>query len=177
VSAPSNSAQESPATSIRWEKNYLTIRNPRMPGEVEINYLEAFCRPGSTDRDWNETVIPHTTKLIEATPDGRRIRLQSVLEDGVIVDHEIRAEPDEVDFRLTARNPTGTASQAHWAQPCMRVDRFTGTKRAFATEEYLPKCFIFLDGKLAPMPTRSWAKRRATSPARCGGRSTSAWTT
>jgi hypothetical protein len=135
-----------------------------MPGDVEIHYLEAFCRPGSTDRDWNETVIPHRTQLAEAAPGGKLIRLRSVLEDGVTVEHEIRAGADEVDFRLTARNPTQTASAAHWAQPCMRVDRFTGTRRAFGAEEYLPKCFLFLGGKLARMPTKPWATRARYTP-------------
>ena len=46
--------------SIEWEKNFLTVSGPRIPGgAVRIHYLEAYCRPGSTDRDWKLTVIKH----------------------------------------------------------------------------------------------------------------------
>jgi hypothetical protein len=154
-----------PPLSLAWANNLLTIRGPDLPGgELEVNYLEAFCRPGSTDRDWRETVIPHRTELVEAAADGQRLRLRSRLTDGVVVEHEIRAGADDVEFRLVATNPTAEASQAHWAQPCVRVDRFTGVKRAQASEEYLPRCFIFLDGKLARMPTRTWAKQGRYTP-------------
>jgi len=84
--------------------------------------------PGSTDRDWHETVIPHKTQLIEASPDGHHIRLRNTLADGVIVDHEIEARHDEVEFHVVARNPTDKPSEAHWAQPCVRVDTFTGVE-------------------------------------------------
>src|SRR4051794_12545305 len=121
--------------SVSWADNMLTVRGGGLPGgAVKVWYLEAFCRPGSTDRDWKETVIPHATELIEADADGRRLRLRSTLEDGVVVEHEIRAGRDEVDFRLTATNPTGRESRAHWAQPCVRVDAFTGVKPARDSE-------------------------------------------
>ena len=45
-----------------------------------------------------------------------------------------RPAKDEVDFRLVAHNPTDKASLAHWAQPCIRVDKFTGTTNADARE-------------------------------------------
>jgi hypothetical protein len=151
--------------TLSWAENSLTVRGGGLPGgAVKVWYLEAFCRPGSTDRDWKETVIPHATKLIEADADGRRVRLRSTLEDGVVVDHEIRAGRDEVDFRLTATNPTERASLAHWAQPCVRVDAFTGVKPVRESEAYLPKCFVFLDGKLTRMPTRPWATRARYTP-------------
>src|SRR4051794_34991811 len=150
---------------LSWSDNMLTIRGTHLPsGSVKVWYLEAFCRSGSTDRDWKETVIPHVTKLIETSPDGRRLRLRSTLEDGVVVEHDIRAGRDEVDFRLTATNPTKRASQAHWAQPCVRVDAFTGVKPVRDSEAYLPKCFVFLDGKLTRMPTRPWATRARYTP-------------
>jgi hypothetical protein len=127
-------------------------------------YLEAFCRPGSTDREWDRTVIPHTTRLVESTPDGRLIKLQSTLSDGVIVDHVLKAGRDEVDFQLTARNPTTTASDAHWAQPCIRVDGFTGVKPDPRSDAYLPRCFIFVDGKLSHLPTQPWAAEARYTP-------------
>src|SRR5262249_58910039 len=133
-----------PALSLSWEREMLTIRGKHLPGgELPVWYIEAFCRPGSTRRDWKQTVIPHRTRLVEAAPDGRRVRLRSELDDGVFVDHEIRAGDDEVDFRVVATNPRQTESHAHWAQPCIRVDRFTGTKAIRASEDYLPSCFIF----------------------------------
>ena len=156
---------EDEALSLVWADDMLTIRGPKVSGgAVKIHYLEAFCRPGSTDRDWKQTVIPHSTKLIKADPDGRKISLRSTLEDGVIVDHEIRATRDEVDFRLTAVNPTKEVSQAHWAQPCVRVDGFVGVKSEANSEKYLPKSFIFLDGRIARLPTRPWATKARYVP-------------
>jgi hypothetical protein len=116
--------------------------------------------PVPTDRDWRETVIGHTTKLISADPAGQSLKLRCTLNDGVIVDHTISATQDEVDFRLTAHNPTKEASQAHWAQPCMRVDRFTG----LGQKDYLPKCFIFRDGKPARLPFEPWAMKARYVP-------------
>lgn len=154
-----------PGIALTWARNLLTIRHPAIPGEtIEVNYLEAFCRPGSTDRDWSETVIPHRTTLVEAAPDGTRLRLLSELADGVRVAHEIRAVADGVEFRLVAHNPTDRPSQAHWAQPCVRVDRFVGVARRPNSEEYLPKCFIFLDGRLTRMPTPRWATQARYTP-------------
>jgi hypothetical protein len=153
------------ALSLSWRNEMLTIRGPNLPGgELSVWYLEAFCRPGSTGRDWKETVIPHKTRLLEASADGRLIRLRSVLDDGVTVDHEIRARIDEVDFRLVAANPTTKESQSHWAQPCIRVDRFTGTKLVHGSEAYLPSCFIFARDKLARMPTKPWATQARYMP-------------
>ena len=153
------------ALSLSWADNILTIRGSRLPGgEVKVWYLEAYCRPGSTDRDWGQTVIPHKTELTEAAPDGRLIKLRCKLEDGVTVEHEIRAGTDDVDFRLVAHNPTDRASQAHWAQPCLRVDKFTGVPQVRASEDYLPKSFIFVDGRLARMPTEPWATKARYTP-------------
>ena len=45
----------------------------------------------------------------------------------------------------------------------MRVGPFTGNKDA-AGETYLPKCFIFLDGKMVMMPTAKWAKEALYTP-------------
>jgi len=65
-----------PSTDLRltWEKNILTLRSPRMPGEkLEIWYLEAFCKRGSTRREWRQTTIPHQTRLLRADADGRAL--------------------------------------------------------------------------------------------------------
>jgi len=144
-----------PGLSIRWEKNYLTITGPSVAGgEVPIHYLEAYCRPGSTDADWRtHTVVGHTTELVAANDDGKRIELRCLLKDGVTARHVITASADEIDFRVTITNPTDRASAAHWAQPCIRLTKFTGCDQT----TYVPKCFIFLDGKLARLPTEPWA--------------------
>jgi hypothetical protein len=164
LAAPSR-ADDGAGLSLSWADNMLTIRGPDLPGgEVKVWYLEAYCRPGSTDRDWSETVIPHRAKLIERSPDGRLLRLRDELADGVIVDHAIRAGKDEVEFRVVASNRTANASQAHWAQPCIRVAPFTGVEQQPSSEEYLPKCFIFLDGRPARMPTEPWATKARYTP-------------
>jgi hypothetical protein len=156
---PAQQPRDNSHLTVSWNKNMLSIRGPHVPGEsVDTNYLEAYCRPGSTDRVWGETVIGHTTELVSAAPDGRSLELRCTLKDGVQVSHRITAGMDEVDFQLVAHNPTSVVSQAHWAQPCMRVDRFTGKPRTTrAQEDYLPQSFIFVDGKLARMPTQPWA--------------------
>ena len=150
---------------IRWENNFLTISGNDLPGqEMRVQYLEAYCRPGSTDRDWGQTVIGHTTELISASDDGKVIKLKCTLKDGVVVDHVITAGRDEVDFRLTARNPTDKESLAHWAQPCIRVDRFVRVPPRGSSEEYLGKSFVFVNGELKRMPLEPWAKKARYTP-------------
>ncbi|MBX3745940.1 MAG: hypothetical protein KF833_11595 [Verrucomicrobiae bacterium] len=141
--------------------HWLVIHAPHVPGrEIRINHLEAYCRNHSTDADWvRHTVIPHRVERLELSDDRRQLRLRDTLADGVIVEHTITAGPNEVDFRLTARNPTDTRSEAHWAQPCVRLGDFTGfPDRGGDLEDYLPKCFIFLNGQLTRLPdVRPWA--------------------
>src|SRR5262245_47405275 len=110
-------AEDSKPLIIAWDKNYLTIHGDFPGGELRTLYLEAYCRPGSTDREWRETVIPHTAEKLEASGDGKLIKLRDKLADGVIVEHTITAGGGEVDFRLVAHNPTDKTSEAHWAQP------------------------------------------------------------
>jgi hypothetical protein len=158
---------EKPPLQIDWDKNFLTIRGDFPGGEIRIHYLEAYCRPGSTDRDWGETVVGHTTELMSKSADGRVIKLRDKLKDGVVVEHTITASPDEIDFRLVAHNPTQQASNAHWAQPCIRVDKFTGapsTDSRALVPEYAKKCFLFLDRKLTRLPTDPWADKARYIP-------------
>ncbi len=157
-----------PTLSATWKENFLVVRGEHIPGgEIQTLYLEAFCRPGSTDRDWGKTVIPHKTELVSTREDERVIRLQSRLEDGVIVDHVITVRDDELDFQLTAKNATKTDSFVDWAQPCLRVDRFTGATREDARElypDYVKKCFVFIDGNLTRLPTKPWATLARYTP-------------
>ena len=152
------------ALQITWKDDWLTLRGPALgSSEIRVHYLEAYCRPGSTARDWKQTVIPHKAKLLSATPDARRIILQDTLADGVTVRHLITAGTDEVTFVLTATNPTTQPSQAAWAQPCVRVGPFTGHTDAAGTD-YLPNCFLFLDGKLTRFPTPHWSTTALYTP-------------
>ena len=63
-------------------------------------------------------------------------------------------------------NTPDKRSEAHWAQPCVRVGTFTGTgaDRTDDKYAYLAKSFMFLDGKLAGMPSRDWAKEARYTP-------------
>jgi hypothetical protein len=145
--------------TLSWDKEILRIHGKHLPGGVlEVWYLEAFCRSGSTARDWKKTVIPHKTELISTGSLGRSLTLRSHLEDGVLVDHEIQVGRDEVAFRVVASNATAVESQAHWAQPCIRVNHFAGTKLEHNSEAYLPRCFVYIDGKPARMPFEPWSK-------------------
>ncbi|MEC9030666.1 MAG: hypothetical protein VYB15_02190, partial [Planctomycetota bacterium] len=154
-------APEGPALKLAWKNNYLRISGEKIPGgEIEILYLEAYCRANSQTTDWSKhTVVGHSTSLVSAGEDGSRIELRCVLKDGVVVDHIITSKSDEVDLRLRAHNPTKKTSEAHWAQPCMRVGDFTGLGQPDnpRTYEYIKKSFVFLDGKLSLMPTKDWA--------------------
>lgn len=153
--------------TLDWADHFLTVRG-RFPGDtIRILYLEAYCRPGSTDRDWQETVIGHQSELIERDVHGQRLRLRDRLEDGVQVEHTITTAGDVVNFELTAHNPTSSESLAHWAQPCMRVGPFTGCTTEDARESlpaYARRCFIVVDGKLTRLPTQPWADRARYTP-------------
>jgi hypothetical protein len=124
--------------SIAWTNNMLRITGPNVPGEfVEIWYLEAFCRSGSTHQEWDKTTIPHKTELVSASK--QKIRLKTHVEPSVYVEHEITAGPDEVDFRLHVRNEADQFADVQWFQPCMRVNHFTGAKQT----NYIERSFIF----------------------------------
>ena len=160
-------ASAAPKLSLTWEKNWLEIHGDHLPGSMLVHYLEAYCRANSQTTDWGKhTVVGHETKMVSASDDGSRIELLCNLKDGVTVRHVITARDDEIDFRLTAHNPTNKLSEAHWAQPCVRVGVFTGTGADKTTDKYayVKKSFIFLDGKQAMMPTRDWALKARYIP-------------
>ena len=154
-------AAEPAKLTLNWAKNYLTIRGDHLPGqEMKIHYLEAYCRDNSQTTDWGRhTVVGHKTRLVSRSGDGSQIRLHCNVNDGVTVKHVITATHDEVDFLLTAHNPTARRSEAHWAQPCIRVGKFTGTGADSTADKYayIKKSFVYLDGKRAMMPTQGWA--------------------
>lgn len=123
---------------LSWTNNMLRVSGNEMPGGyIETWYLEAFCRSGSTHQKWDDTTIPHNTRIIEAAP--QKIRLRTQVEPTVVIDHLITAKRDEVDFQVTARNEGTEFVDVQWFQPCTRVDRFTGLKQS----NYIEKSFIF----------------------------------
>ena len=157
-----------PTLTLERDGHWLVIHGPHVPGgPIRINYLEAYCRAGSTNADWvAETKVRHTTELISLSKDRKVLKLRDRVDGGMIVDHTIVAKDDEVDFRLDLRNGASVRSDVHWAQSCVRLGEFTGfTRRGIrAPEDYLPKCFIFLDGKIQRMPTHEWATQARYTP-------------
>ena len=125
---------------VTWTNNMLSISGAGVPGgKIDIWYLEAFCRSGSTRRDWRQTTIPHRTELVSAEKAGKRLRLRTTVEPNVEVLHDIRAGNDAVDFQLALKNRGNEFVDAQWFQPCMRVDRFTAGNQS----NYIAKSFIF----------------------------------
>ena len=152
------------------QENWLIIRGPKLPGgEIRVNYLEAYCRAGSTDADWvKQTVIPHRSELLSS--DNHQLKLRDTLADGVTVEHTITSRSDEIDFRLSAENRTAKRSEAHWAQACPRLAAFTGVPaNSQDLEDYLPKCFIFARGELVRMPVSPWARYARYTPGQVWG--------
>ena len=69
VSQPSWGAEDGPL-SFSWSNEMLSMHSAQLcGGEISVHYLEAFCRPSATRHDWKETVIPHRTRLVEASAD------------------------------------------------------------------------------------------------------------
>jgi len=148
----------------RW----LVIGDGALPGgEIRVLYLEAYCRAGSTDADWDEhTVIRHQCELVSVADDHSELRLRDTLADGVIVDHLLMAHADEVRFELAAHNPGTLRSEAHWAQACVQLAAFTGCgPDGPDLNDYLTKCFLFHGGRLARLSElRPWATHARYTP-------------
>lgn len=158
-----------PPLTLSFEKPHtLVIHGTELPGrEIRINYLEAYCRANSTDADWvKHTVIPHTVELLSLNDDRTELKLRDTLQDGVTVEHTVTAGNDEIRFHLKAHNPGTVRSEAHWAQACVRLADFTGFDPAGKDlDDYLPKCFLFLDGKLTRFSdVKPWAKEARYIP-------------
>jgi len=140
LSAPSrcHAAQD---LTLQWTNNLLTISGPNLPGgKLEVLYLEAFCRKGSTHRSWGETTLPHHTALIAAEP--HHLRFRTRVEPDVEVLHDLRASPEEIDFQFTFHNKGRSEVDLEWFQPaCIRVPQFTGCDQ----NSYTSKSFIFTE--------------------------------
>jgi hypothetical protein len=141
--APAPKAAQADGLRISWTNNLLTVAAPDLPGKtLDIWYLEAFCRKGSTHQDWDKTTIPHKTTLLEADADGKRLKLLTTVKDGVEMTHVLRAGKDEIDIAYELVNRGREESQIDWFQPaCIRVEGFTGCKQS----NYTGKSFIFTE--------------------------------
>lgn len=153
--------------SMKWSNNWLTVRGPLLPAEgLRVHDLEAVCRAGSRDADWvAHTLIPHRTELLRRASDGSELELSTFVEDGLQMHHRIRAGADEVDIRIEAAHQGLERLGAHWAQVCPRLGRFTGFDDTGPDlNDYLPKCFIVLDGAITRLPTSPWATKARYTP-------------
>jgi hypothetical protein len=125
--------------SLRWTNNLLTISGDNLPGKaLKVWYLEAFCRTGSTKREWNETRYQHKTELISSTPTLLKFRTR--VPPDVEVLHDVKVGADDVEFTFAFENRGTNAVDIEWFQPaCIRVERFTGRQQSNYTE----RSFIF----------------------------------
>lgn len=153
-------ADEAIPLELNWHDNILTVSRDDIPGgPVEIWYLEAFCRKGSTNRKWDDTVVAHTTRSLRLEP--THIELESHVQPNVRVHHDIRSTRDTVEFKLTLQNDGNEPADVEWAQPCIRVGPFTGLNQ----DEYIRRCFIVTDDG----PTMLDALPRSTKAVYAGG--------
>jgi hypothetical protein len=133
---------------ISWTNNLLTLTAPNLPGgKLDIWYLEAFCRKGAHNQDWNKTTIPHKTTLLEAAPDGKELKLRTTVGDVEML-HALRAGADNVDIQYRLVNNGKETAPIEWFEPaCMRVAAFTGCEQS----NYTAKSFIFTDRGLTTL--------------------------
>ncbi|HEX4646588.1 MAG TPA: hypothetical protein VH598_13375, partial [Verrucomicrobiae bacterium] len=127
--------------AIGWTNNILTVTAENIPGgKIEIWYLEAFCHSGANDRDWRDTVLPHKTWLVSASPDGKRLEFLTMVTPSVEVRHVVTAGRDEINFDFTLTNRGEQPVDLQWFEPaCIRVAAFTGLDQ----DHYTGKSFIF----------------------------------
>jgi hypothetical protein len=139
--------------SLSWTNNLLTVASPTLPGgKLEILYLEAFCRKGSTEREWGKTVLPHKTKLISAESD--HLRFRTSIQPNALMLHEVRSSNDVIHFQFALTNAGDQPLDLEWFQPaCIRVARFTGSDQS----NYTARSFIFTENDLT---TLSSTRRR-----------------
>ena len=132
-----------------WLVGRLSIQNSRFPGgELEVTYPEAYCRSGSTNQSWKETVIQQKTRIVRYDEASHELHLVSEVGADVIVEHTIRAREDEIDFQLRFVNHGNDTVDLEWAQTaCLRVGKFTGLGQS----DYFNKCFIFTEDGLTMM--------------------------
>ena len=145
--------------SLSWTNNLLTVTGANLPGQkLEVWYLEAFCKRGSTKRNWNLTTLPHKTELLQSEP--ARLRFRTMVQPEVELLHEVRAGSDEISIAFDFHNRGTNAIDIEWFQPaCIRVAAFTGhdqtnyTKRSDAVARMY--CSSALKQPMRPLTGRS----------------------
>jgi hypothetical protein len=146
--SPEEARKKSDMLRIHWKDNILTISGDELPGKkMEVLYIEDFCKTGSTNRKWEETIIPHKTELISADDNNTHIKLRTIVQGDIEVTHDIRTQKDQVEFNLVLHNKGNKAIDVDWFQPCIRIDKFTNRKQ----EDYLSRCFIFTNSGLTTL--------------------------
>jgi hypothetical protein len=127
--------------SLAWTNNLLTWADPRLPGgKLDIFYLEAFCLPGGHERRWDQTRLPHTTRMTRRAPDGSGLSFETKVGKSVVVDHGVRMTKDGLVMDFTLSNQGTEPWQVQWFQPaCVRVDAFTGASQS----NYTQRAFVF----------------------------------
>ena len=146
--SPEEPGKRSESLHIQWKNDTLTISGEDLPGKkMDIHYLEAFCKTGSTNRNWDETTIPHETELISTGDNDKHIKLRTIVKPDIEVMHDIRARKDEVEFNLVLHNKGDKAIDVDWFQPCISVAQFTNRKQ----EDYISSCFIFTGSGLTTL--------------------------
>jgi hypothetical protein len=130
------------ALEISWTNNLMTVMGTNVPGgKLEVWYLEAFCRTGAHDRNWNQTTLPHKTTLL-ANENNRVLRFRTRVQPNIEVNHVVTAGTDELDIRFTMTNHGKENVDVQWFQPaCIRVEKFSGCVQS----NYTGKSFIFTE--------------------------------
>jgi hypothetical protein len=118
----------------------LLVKHPLL-GEkpLKIWAMEAYCRKGSTCRNWSETTIEQKNEVVSKSP--HQIKVRTSLASGAQVQHRFAVVADEILFESTITNMTNQPVDIEWMAPCIRVGDFTGLDKI----EYIRKCFIFTD--------------------------------
>jgi hypothetical protein len=148
VNSPQETGKKSDILRIYWKDNILTVSGDKLPGKkMEILYIEDFCKTGSTNRNWEETIIPHKTEMIYADDNNTHIKLRTIVQGDIEVTHDIRTQKNEVEFNLVLYNKGDKAIDVDWFQPCIRIDKFTGRKQ----DDYLSRSFIFTNAGLTTL--------------------------
>jgi hypothetical protein len=153
---------------LSWSNNLLTWSNPDLPGgKLEILYPEAFCRKGSTDRDWEKTIWKQKTVLDSATRDNLTFHTEIApnlwVTHSVSVIHSFNAHEHGLTITYYLHNTGKVPIDLEWFQPaCIRVDKFTGCNQS----NYLAKSFIFTERGLTTLDKTA---RRPANEARYYG--------
>jgi len=135
---PLLSAAPHPGITLDYNKQMLSVTHPLLGGKpVMINYMEAYCKKGSTHRPWNQTTIGQQNSIVSKSP--HEIVVKTSLASGVEVAHRIAVVADEILFEATFTNLTDKSVDVEWMQPCIRLHDFVGRSQ----DEYWRRCFIF----------------------------------